>query len=374
MPCYPLFHMTHLTLPLWWDCHAHLRQGDILAPLIAAHVSMGCAGVVSMPNTAPPVSRIFESDAGAGWSIEGYMRMLHEARGGNTNIDFIVPLYLTADITPDRIEQGAQASLLRAAKYYPPHGTTGSAAAADVKIYEDNGVFAALEAVGAVLCIHGEVHAVSDEDYFTQTDNAETLFYRTIAPHITQKYPRLRFVAEHITTSVAADFVQKGGEYIGATITPQHLLYTTGHLLRGLRYHLHCMPVAKFASDRSALRALAATHPRTFAGTDSAPHARKVTQCGCAAGCFTAGVAPQLYAMAFEESGLSLDDPDNARAFEAFLCTRGPTFWNLPKPQGQFVLKRKDATLDLLPTPQGPITSLPLGMGLTKLPWSVSLV
>jgi dihydroorotase len=359
--------VTTLTLPRWYDLHAHFRQGDLLKPLVAAHRAMGCAGFVAMPNTAPPVARVLEDDPGEAWSIEAYTRMLREA--GAEDMEVIVPLYITAATTPAMVERGAARGVMRAAKYYPPHGTTGAGAAADIQTYFDTGVFAAMEAADLVLCVHGEVHEVSDADYFSRATNAEEAFYREIAPRIVERYPRLRLVAEHITTAVAADFVRQGGARVGATVTPQHLLYTTGHLLRGFKYHLYCMPVVKFAEDRQALRDLVRTHPTAFAGTDAAPHAKKVTECGCAAGCYTGGVAPQLYAMAFEEAGADLDA--DATAFRAFLCERGPAFWGLPVPADTFTLERRETPVGPLPTPQGPITPLPLGVGITTLPWAV---
>lgn len=361
--------MAQLTLPRWYDLHAHMRQGDLLEPLVAAHRAMGCCGFVAMPNTVPPVARVLEADPGDAWSIEGYVKMLRFAGAGD--MDAIVPLYLTAAATPAMVEAGAAAGVLRAAKYYPPHGTTGSGAAADLATYIDNGVLAAMEAADVVLCVHGEVHDISDADYFSRATNAEEAFYRDAAPRLVQQFPALRIACEHITTAVAAEFVRQGGEHVAATITPQHLLYTVGHLLRGCRYHLHCMPVPKFVEDRDALRALALDHPRVFAGTDSAPHARKVTECGCAAGCFSGGVAPQLYAMAFEEAGAALDNAEGAAAYRAFLCERGPAFWGLPVPAETFTLERAETPVEKLDTPQGPITLLPLGMGLGALPWAI---
>jgi dihydroorotase len=362
--------MTTLTLPRWWDLHAHFRQGDLIAPLVRAHRAMGCAGFVAMPNTAPPVARVLEDDPGDAWSIEAYARMFRDAGAGD--MEAIVPLYLTTATTPAMVERGAAEGALRAAKYYPPHGTTGAGAAADVQTYFDNGVFAAMEAADLVLCVHGEAHDVADADYFSRATNAEEAFYREIAPRIVECHPKLRMVAEHVTTAVAADFVRQAGPRVGATVTPQHLLYTTGHLLRGLKHHLYCLPVVKFAEDRAALRDLVRTHPTAFAGTDSAPHATKMTACGCAAGCYTGGVAPQLYAMAFEEAGARLDKAEDAAAFRAFLCERGPAFWGLPVPKDTFTLERREASVAPLPTPQGPITPLPLGVGMQTLPWAIA--
>lgn len=39
------------------------------------------------------------------------------------------------------------------------------------------------------------------------------------------RFPNLRLVVEHVTTAEGVDFVMNGSDNIGATITPQHLLY-----------------------------------------------------------------------------------------------------------------------------------------------------
>ena len=105
-----------LELPRWYDLHAHFRQGPLMKALVADHLAMGCAGILAMPNTKPPVSKVNKKDPGEGWSIEEYLQMLRKA-GGSRFTDIIVPLYLTKDTTPAMIEAGARSGLLRAAIY-----------------------------------------------------------------------------------------------------------------------------------------------------------------------------------------------------------------------------------------------------------------
>jgi dihydroorotase len=179
-------------------------------------------------------------------------------------------------------------------------------------------------------------------------------------------------VCEHITTRTAAEFVARAPEHVGATITPQHLLYTLGHLIQGLKYHLYCLPIVKFQDDRVALRHAVTTVGQTkyFAGTDSAPHTTKATACGCAAGCFTGGCAPQLYAMAFEEAGVDLGTPEGQALLERFLCTNGPGFYGFPVSEQRFQMEKVAQTMTLLETPAGPVTPLPVGMGM-ELTWRI---
>lgn len=369
--------MTRVTLPLWYDLHAHFRQDTLLPPLLAQHRAMGCAGALAMPNTKPPVACVMAAEETAeAWSIERYLGLLRQ--NWPEAHDLIVPLYLTPATTPVMIERGAAAGLLRACKYYPPHGTTNSEHGAAFESYVRNGVFAAMADHGVVLCIHGESHGLHGEDYFGRLGNAEELFYREEMPRLVEKFPGLKIVCEHITTAVAVDFVHAAGPHVAATVTPQHLLYTVGDLLQGCKYHLFCLPVVKFAADVAVLRraVTAASNGKFFAGTDSAPHTVKATPCGCAGGCYTGGIAPQLYAMAFEQAGASLDSAAGQEAFRRFLCQNGTAFYGLELPKENFVLAREPQEIGIITTPQGPVTPLPLGMlaqpaAQATLPWRV---
>ncbi len=360
-----------LTLPRWFDLHTHFRQGPAMASYVQAHLDMGCAGALAMPNTQPPVSRISGAAQADGWSIESYSAELRAA-GAASFEHLIVPLYLTRQTTAAMIAEGASSGLLRACKYYPPHGTTNAEHGMPMDDLIGSDVLRAMEQHGIVLCIHGEQHALSGPDYIDAQQNAETRFYTERMPRLIAAHPKLRIVCEHITTRTAAEFVAAAPEHVGATITPQHLLYTLGHLIQGLKDHLYCLPIVKFQDDRAALRnaVTRAGQVKFFAGTDSAPHTAKATACGCAAGCFTGGCAPQLYAMAFEEAGVDLGTAEGLALLESFLCTNGPAFYGFPASQQRFVMEKKPSQSVLLETPAGPVTPLPLGLGL-ELAWSL---
>ncbi len=366
--------MTSFDIPKWYDLHTHFRQGEVLSAYIKAHLDMGCAGALAMPNTKPPTAAIFEANEGKYWSIERYRRDLLNA-GADKFGELIIPLYLTKDTSINMIQSGAKSGHLKACKYYPPHGTTGAEFGAPLSEYIENGVLKAMEDEGVILCIHGEQHALGPDKYFDRNTNAEELFYQEDMPQLRDKFPNLKIVCEHITTKIAVDFVEESNANIVATITPQHLLYTIGDLIQGLKYHLYCLPVLKHCEDRAALQKAATSTQNTkfFAGTDSAPHAVKATECGCAAGCFTGGIAPQLYAMSFELAGLDLANASSQEIFKNFLCLNGANFYNLPIPQETFTLVKQPSKLEPLQTPNGEIIPLPLGLGLKTLPWSIKL-
>jgi len=356
------------TLPKWYDLHVHFRQDDVIKDYIQAHLDMGCCGALAMPNTKPPVAKVEGQNTESSWTIEGYLQTLISLGGEKFN-DIIVPLYLTADTTAEMISEGAKTGYLRSCKYYPPHGTTNADFGAAISTYMENGVFSAMEENNIILNIHGEEHGLDAQIYFDKDSNAEDIFYKKYMPQLTEKFPNLKIVCEHITTKTAVDFVKTSGSNVNATITPQHLLFTIGNLLKGLNYQLYCLPLVKFEEDRQALLEAATNknNSKFFAGTDSAPHAEKVTNCGCAAGCFTGLVAPQLYAQAF-----NLNE-DNFEAFRQFLCTNGPEFYGLEISSETFVLEKKESKSPNLKTDETEIISLPNGMGMDTLEWTIHL-
>jgi dihydroorotase len=360
------------TLPKWYDLHTHFRQDETLSATVKDHVAMHCAGALAMPNTKPPIGKVFEADEVANYkSVEAYRAEVMEAAGGAFD-EVIVPLYLTSDTTPDMIEAGAKAGVLKACKYYPPHATTGSEFGAALESFMKNGVFNAMEDAGVTLCIHGEEHGLASTRYFDRKENAEEIFYRQHMPRLIDDYPSLRIVGEHLTTKVGAALILKAPNQVKASVTPQHLMFTVGDLLQGLKYHLYCLPVVKFDEDRAALRAACTdvNNTKFFAGTDSAPHTDKVTECGCAAGCYTGGIAPQLYAEAFEMAGVDLSGQAGQAVFENFLCTIGRDYYGLPEPDGTFTLEKSPDVVKPLEIGNKTIVPLPLGMN-AELSWRI---
>ena len=51
-----------MTLPKWYDLHTHIRQDALVAPILKSQADMGCAGVLCMPNTKPPVAKVFKDE------------------------------------------------------------------------------------------------------------------------------------------------------------------------------------------------------------------------------------------------------------------------------------------------------------------------
>ena len=310
------------------DWHLHLRDGAMLetvAPLSAKYFHRGLV----MPNLVPCVESIE--------AAESYFTRIQKA-AQNPHFEPRMTLYLTANVTPDVIEQVAKHDSITAIKFYPAGVTTNSdAGVSDVEAFAE--VFKAMERCGVPLCIHGEV---SDEtvDVF---DREECFIDEVLKPLNTQ-FPKLRIVCEHITTRAMADFVAGASDNIAATITPQHLLCNRNDMLgKCLNPHLYCKPILKREEDRLALLELVMSgHPRVFAGTDSAPHPqhKKESACGCA-GVFSSPIAVALYAEAFD-SAAGLENEGVQKIFERFLSVNGAEFYGVPVSEDFVTLTRED--------------------------------
>lgn len=317
--------MDTLTIQTPDDWHLHLRDEDMLPETVAA-TARCFRRAIAMPNLRPPVRTAPEALA--------YRDRILAARPKGSDFEPLMTLFLTNQTTPEDIQAAAEAGI-RAVKLYPAGATTNSEGA----VTDISGLYPALEALqnhNMLLLIHGEV-TDADIDIFDR----EKIFIERRLSVITQQFPALKVVFEHITTRDAAEFVAEGSSNIAATITPQHLLLNRNDLLvGGIRPHNYCLPVLKRNTHQQALRAAVASgSPKFFLGTDSAPHiqAHKETSCGCA-GCYSAWAALELYAQVFDELGV-LDK------LEGFASHYGPDFYDLPRNSGTVTLVKKPWTI-----------------------------
>jgi dihydroorotase len=240
--------------------------------------------------------------------------------------------YLADETRPEDIARGFDEGVWIAAKLYPAGATTNSASGV-TNIRNIAPALERMQQIGMVLCVHGEV-TDPDVDVF---DREAVFIERVLAP-LTRDFPALKIVLEHITTAEAVDFVMGSDGYVGATVTPHHLVINRNALFAGgLRPHAYCLPVAKREKHRLAVRKAATSGAANiFLGTDSAPHARhaKESGCGCA-GIFNAPHALESYAAVFDADG-ALDH------FEAFASLNGPRFYGLALNEGTVTLKRAE--------------------------------
>jgi dihydroorotase len=315
------FQMKKLTLTRPDDWHLHVRSGALLKAVLP-HTARQFARAIIMPNLKPPVTTVDRALA--------YRREILAAIPAGLDFIPLMTLYLTASTSRDEIRKAAASEHVHAFKLYPAGATTNSdAGVADIEAAYPS--FEEMEKRDIPLLVHGEV---TDEscDIFDR----ERVFLETRLTRIVARFPALRIVVEHVTTAEAVDFVTSQGPNVAATITPQHLLYNRNAILAGgIRPHYYCLPVLKREQHREALvRAATSGNPKFFLGTDSAPHltSLKENACGCA-GCFSAPVALELYAEAFEQAG-ALDK------LEGFASFYGADFYRLPRNRDNITLEK----------------------------------
>jgi dihydroorotase len=307
------------------DFHLHLRDGAAMASVLP-HTSRQFARALVMPNLKPPVTTALMA--------ADYRERILRSLPANAPFSPLMALYLTDATTVDEVKRVADSEIAYAFKYYPAGATTNSdsGVTALANVYP---VLDAMQRLGVVLCIHGEV-----TDPTTDVFDREALFVETSLHQIARDFPALKMVVEHITTREAADFVAASGANVAATITPQHLLYNRSNMFAGgIRPHLYCLPILKRETHRQALlKAAVSGSAKFFLGTDSAPHAKNSKEACCgAAGCFTSHAALELYAEAFE-SVSALDKLD------AFASHFGAAFYGLARNAGHITLRRENWT------------------------------
>ncbi|KAA1164142.1 dihydroorotase [Pseudoalteromonas fuliginea] len=312
--------ITTLTITRPDDWHVHLRDGDQLKDTVR-DISRYMGRAIIMPNLVPPATC---TDT----ALEYRARIM--AAGPQGDFEPLMVLYLTDKTTPEEIKKAKETGKIVAAKLYPAGATTNSdSGVTSVKnIYS---VLKAMQEVGMLLLVHGEV-TDSSIDIFDR----EKVFLDTILGDVVNDFPELKIVLEHITTKDAVEFVVNAPDNVAATITAHHLLYNRNHMLAGgIRPHYYCLPILKRNTHQQALMAAAISgNKKFFLGTDSAPHYKdkKEAACGCA-GAYTAHAAIELYAEAFEEAG-ALDK------LEGFASHFGPDFYGVMRNQDTITLQR----------------------------------
>lgn len=334
--------MQELTLTRPDDWHLHLRDGAALQAVLPYTVRQFARAIV-MPNLKPPVRSL--ADAAA------YRDRILAAIPVGQRFEPLMTLYLTDHTSPKDITLAQASGFVKAVKYYPAGATTNSEfGVTDIRRCDP--VFEAMQQVGMPLLLHGEV-TDSQVDVF---DREQVFIEQQLVP-LKARFPQLRLVLEHITTSDAVDFVL-ATDNIAATITPQHLSFNRNMLFKGgIRPHFYCLPILKREQHRQTLvQAATSGNPKFFLGTDSAPHTRnsKESACGCA-GCFSALHAMELYAEAFE----SADALDKLEAFASFY---GPDFYQLPRNTEQITLTKTTWRIpDEVPFPEAGLVPLAAG-------------
>jgi dihydroorotase len=343
--------MQTLTITRPDDWHLHLRDGAALKAVLP-HTARQFARAIVMPNLKPPIRFVHEA--------KDYRDQILAALPAGMTFEPLMTLYLTDKTLPEDMQIAAQSGFVKAVKYYPAGATTNSDSGV-TDLRKCDAVFAAMEEAQLPLLMHGEV--TGDEvDVFDR----EKVFVEKHLMPLTQRFPRLRIVLEHITTANSVKFVLASGDNVAATITPQHLLFSRNAIFKGgVRPHFYCLPILKREEHRVALlKAATSGNRKFFLGTDSAPHTRNAKEACCgSAGCYTALHAMPLYAEAFE----SVNALDKLEAFASF---HGPDFYRLPRNTDMITLIKQSWKIpDELPFTESGLVPLRAG---ESIDWQIS--
>lgn len=325
-----------LTLPASADFHVHLRDGEMMEAVTPTIRQGGIDTVFVMPNLVPPIT-----------TVEHCLSYQKRLQSLAPNVTFLMSLYLHPSISPDTIREAKKAGIT-GVKSYPAGVTTNSSSGVfDYKMFYP--VFLAMEEVDMVLNLHGEVPPSHSPD--TTVLNAEENFLPTLLD-LHKRFPRLRIVLEHCTTSSALAAVRECGPNVVGTITAHHLFLSIDDVVGDpLNF---CKPVAKLPSDRLALLGAATGgEKKFFLGTDSAPHplhakrgGRDTEEMGrCAAGLFTQPYATQLVLEAAEEAvrhGLVTAGASLVKNLSGFLGGFGREFYIVPESTARICIKARD--------------------------------
>ena len=301
------------------DWHLHLRDGSMMRTVVPFSAKIFKRAII-MPNLVPPITTVEQCRA--------YRNRIIEAV---PEFEPLMTLYLTDDMPTQTIKDAAACDFIHGVKLYP-QGVTTHSAQGITSIDSARHILEAMQKFDMPLLVHGE-SADTSLDIFDR----EKHFIEKSLIIIRKQFPELRIVFEHITTNDAVQYVKDSDNYVAATITPHHLLFTRSALFDGgLRPHRYCLPLPQREKHRTALMKAACSGQECFfLGTDSAPHARseKESACGCA-GIFNAPVALGIYAQIFEENQ-KLDK------LELFASINGPRFYKLPANKKRIKLIKK---------------------------------
>ncbi|NQU77851.1 dihydroorotase [Candidatus Falkowbacteria bacterium] len=302
-----------ITLRRFFDAHVHFRQEWLLA-LMLSFISRYARYGVAMPNTRPAIL--------TAQNVVRYRELIQQVfvtQPIQPAFEPLMTIEIRDNTTPEMVVAAFEAGAV-AGKVYPLGTTTNSdEGLRDFFSPSIGETFRAMEEIGMLLLIHGEL----DGERVLVTER-EHVFLPTL-PLLHQSFPGLKIVLEHVSTKEGIEMVEQLGENVAATLTPHHLCTTLNDAIGyGVRPHNVWMPISKGFDDLDALLAAATSGKGyCFLGSDIAAHRIGDKECAVGkTGGFTGSLVPSLLMKIFKEQGC-LDKIDG------FASGFGPRFYGL---------------------------------------------
>ena len=265
-------------------------------------------------------------------------------------------------MTVDTIIEAKRAGIAGVKSY--PAGVTTNSSSGVVDYSSYYLIFKQMEQEDMILNLHGECPSNGDVTIW----NAESKFLPILAT-LSQDFPRLRIILEHLTTAEAVEAVRSLGKNVAGTITAHHLhLIVDDWAGNPVNY---CKPVAKSVVDRTALlQAAMSGNPKFFFGSDSAPHpvASKYNKDKCAAGVFTQPYATQMVIEALEialDTGVLKEEDVTLAKIDDFMSGHGRAFYGLEKSSNSRIelTKGTEKIINILQNDEGSLQVVPFRRG-----------
>ena len=329
-------------IPRILDGHVHWRKGSLRYNVVP-HTVRCCGGAIIMPNTEPPI--LTDQDL---VTDLGLISNILKVQGAKHFTPYLT-IQITSDTTSNTILKARLAGAI-GGKVYPEGVTNSEYGLSSFRDRKTVNVFHAMQEVGMPLLVHGEYKVVGNNDINREYHFLPTLYW------LTDAFPDLKIVLEHVSTRIGVETVRKLGENVGATITPMHLIWTYRDINNSDR---RIRPLPSSIIDRDALiEAATSGCPNFFAGSDSAPHSKPRDGIQTKWGSFSAPVFAAVVAREFAKVG-KLDRLGD------FMSRFGPAFYGLEPSKENITLIKQDW---VVPSIIG--TVVPLCAGET-LPWKL---